>query len=686
MAEYDAENIRNIAILGHSGAGKTLLAEHLLSEAGAISRPGSIDEGSTVSDYNKDEIERKISINSSALHLTSDNSKVNIIDTPGYSDFVGEVISALSVVEGALIVINAVNGIETGVNQAFKLAQNSSLPAIVFINKMDREHADFTKCVEALQNRFGKKCVVIGYPIGKESFFRGVANLLTKEGVDSLAGADKDSAKKESEALVEGVAESDDMLLEKYLDKGELSTDEIKSAFRKGVINGKVIPIIAGSAASHLGIKELLNAIINYLPSPADAADREDVNQNDNNPVKIDIKKDALLSARVFKTISDPYVGQISIFKIFSGSITANAVLYNVTKKTKEKISQLSIIQGRQLKAVDALSAGDIGGVTKLRDTKTGDSLCDEKNPVQFSPINFPEPAMSFSIKPKTQADEDKISNALHRLTAEDMTLKAVRDIQTKEEIISGMGDLHLNIVINRLKERFGVGVDIGTPKVAYKETITQKGDAQYRHKKQTGGAGQFAEVWIRVEPLQRGEGFLFASEVVGGSIPAPFIVSCEKGVRTAIEKGSLAGYPVVDVKVVVYDGKTHPVDSKDIAFQVAARQAFRESFLKAKPILLEPIMDVDVVVPDEYMGSIAGSLNSRRGRILGMEPGEGAQTIKAKVPLEEMYKYVNELKSITAGKGAYTMKFSHYEQVPSNIAQNIIAKAKEAKVAEAEE
>ncbi|MBU4487749.1 MAG: elongation factor G [Candidatus Omnitrophica bacterium] len=686
MAEYDAKNIRNIAILGHSSAGKTSVAEHLLSEGGAIPKPGSINEGNTVSDYNKDEIERKISINSSALHVVRDGVKVNIIDTPGYSDFVGEVISALSVVEGALIVVNAVNGIETGTNQAFKFIQSKNIPAIVFINRMDKENADFNKCVEALQNKFGKKCVVTGYPIGKESSFKGVANLLTKEGVDSLSGTDKDDAKRESDMLVESVAESDDALLEKYLDKGELSTDEIKDAFRKGVVQGKVIPIIAGSTATHLGIKELLNAVINYLPSPADAAAKEGINPNDNSPVRIEMKKDAPFSACVFKTISDPYVGQITVFKVFSGSIAANATVYNVTKRAKEKISQLSVMQGKQLKGVDALSAGDIGCVMKLKDTGTNDSLGDEKNPIQFPPISFPEPAMSFSIKPKTQADEDKISSALHRLVAEDTTLKAVRDAQTKEEIISGMGDLHLNIVINRLKDRFGVSVDIGTPKVAYKETIITKGDAQYRHKKQSGGAGQFAEVWLRVEPLQRGEGFQFVSEVVGGSIPAPFIVSCEKGVKTALDNGSLAGYPVVDVKVVVYDGKTHPVDSKDIAFQVAARHAFREAFLKAKPILLEPIMDVDVTVPDEYMGSITGSLNSRRGRILGMEPGEGAQTIKAKVPLEEMYKYVNELKSITAGRGTYTMKFSHHEQVPSNVAQNIIQKAQAAKVEEKEE
>ena len=680
VAEYDAKNIRNVIILSHSSAGKTSVTEHLLSEGGAIPKPGSVDQGNTVSDYNKDEIERKISIDSSMSHFTHNGVKVNVIDTPGYADFVGEVISGLVAVEGAVLLVNAVNGVETGTNQAFKFIQNRGIPVIIFINKMDKEQADFIKCVDALQNKFGKKCIVIGYPIGKESSFEGVANLLTKEGIDSLVGQDKERVRKMSEMLVEGVAESDDALLEKYLEKGELSQEEIKGAFKKGVIEGKIIPIIAGSATTHLGIKELLNAIINYLPSPADAPAKEGVNLNDNSAVKIEPKKDAPFSTQVFKTISDPYVGRITIFKIFSGSLNSNATLYNTTKRAKEKIGQLSIMEGKQLKPVDSLGAGDIGCVTKLKETLTGDSFSDEKNPIRFPDINVPEPAMSFSIKPKTRSDEDKISAAIHKLTAEDLVFKAEREPQTKELIVSGMGDLHLNIMINRLKDRFGVQVDIGMPKVAYKETIMAKGDSQYRHKKQTGGAGQFAEVWMRIEPLPRESGFEFVNEIVGGAIPAAFIVSCEKGIKAAMQSGVLAGYPIVDVRAIVYDGKTHPVDSKDIAFQIAARSAFKEACQKAKPALLEPIMDVEFVVPEEYMGSITGSLNSRRGRILGMEPGEGIQIVKTKVPLEEMYKYVNELKSITAGRGTYTMKFSHYEQVPSNIAQTIIQKAKQAK------
>lgn len=683
MAAYDAKDIRNVILLSHSHAGKTLTAEHLLSAGGAIPKPGSVDDGNTVSDYNKDEIERKGSINSSVLNFTHNGVKVNLIDAPGYSDFVGEVISGLEAVEGVVILVNAVNAIETGTNQVFKFAAKRNMPVIVFVNKMDKEHANFAKCVEGLQKKFGKKCVVTGYPIGKETSFKGIANLLTKEGIDSLEAGDKEKAEKEREALVEGIAESDDALLEKYLETGELSEEEIKSAFKKGVTEGKIIPIVAGAAISNIGIKELLNAIVNYMPSPADVPPKLAMKASDNSEIKIEAKKENFFSAKVFKTISDLFVGQITIFKVFSGSIISNTTLYNVTKGAREKISQLSIVQGKQLTSVDSLGAGDIGCVTKLKETETGDSLGDEKNPIRYADTKIPEPAMSFSIKPKSRSDEDKISDALHRLSAEDLAFKATRDAQTKELIISGMGDLHLKIMIKRLKERFGVEVDIGTPKVAYRETIMGKGDSQYRHKKQSGGAGQFAEVWMRIEPLPKGSGFEFVNEVVGGAIPAQFVVSCEKGVKSALELGILAGFPVVDIKAIVYDGKTHPVDSKDIAFQIAARHAFKEACQKAKPVLLEPIMEVEFMVPDEYMGSVTGSLNSRRGRILGMEPGDGVQTLKAKVPLEEMYKYVNELKSITAGRATYTMKFSHYEQVPSNIAQMIMQKAKQVQTEE---
>ncbi|MDP3804393.1 MAG: elongation factor G, partial [Candidatus Omnitrophota bacterium] len=465
-----------------------------------------------------------------------------------------------------------------------------------------------------------------------------------------------------------------------------LGAEELSDALNKAIHSGDITPILCGSSRKNIGIKELLDTIVNFLPSPADGPKVDAVKQDDFEKISLEPNPNAPFAALVFKTLSDPFLGQISMFKVFSGKLQSNGTFINVNKGTKEKIGQLFTLLGKTQVSMESVQAGDIACVAKLKDTQTGDSISDEKRSLKFDDIQFPEPAISFSLKPKTRSDEDKISGALHKLTAEDPTFKITRDDQTKEMIVSGMGDIHISTMVNRMRMRYGVQVDIGTPKVAYKETILGKGDAQYRHKKQTGGAGQFAEVWLRVEPLARGTGFEFVDEVVGGAIPRPFIVSCEKGIKTALQSGGLAGFPVVDVRAIVYDGKTHPVDSKDIAFQTAARHAFRESMLKARPAILEPIMDVDIIVPDEFMGNIAGSLNSRRGRVMGMEPGDGAQTIKAKVPLEEMYKYVNELKSITGGRGTYSMTFSHYEIVPSVQAQAIIDRAKLTKKEEAED
>ena len=678
-----AENkipIRNIILLGHSHSGKTQTSEALLSQAGAVSKAGSIDEGTTASDYNDDEKERKISINLSLLHLVKNGVKVNIIDAPGYGDFIGECQSGIRAADGALLVINAVSGIEIGTNNAFRLIEENKTPAIIFINRMDKENADFEKCAEALQDKFGKKCAVFTYPIGKEASFKGVVNLITKEKMDGLQQDEKAKAEKMAESFVESVAESDDALLEKYLEKGELSPEETKTALKKAILEKKVIPVLSGSALQDIGVKELLDFIIENMPSPDEMPEREATNAKTKEKIKVSPKDTDFFSAQVFKTISDPYIGQISALRIFSGSISSNTSFYNVSKGASEKSGQLFALLGKTQVQLDKAQPGDIVTCAKLKHTETGDSLATEKNPVLFPKLKFPDPAISFSIKPKSRSDEDKISDALHKLTAEDRAFTISRDQQTKELIASGMGDLHLKIMIGRLRKRFGVNVDMGTPKVAYKETIMAQGGAQYRHKKQSGGAGQFAEVWIRVEPLPRGTGFEFVDDVVGGAIPGSFIVSCEKGIKAAMQEGVLAGYPMVDVKAIVYDGKTHPVDSKDIAFQIAARHGFKESVMKAKPVLLEPIMDVEVTIPDEFMGDITGSLNSRRGRIMGMEPGLGMQAVKAKVPLEEMYKWANELKSITGGRGTYAMRFSHYEVVPSNSAQAIIDKAKKSK------
>lgn len=682
----DSKNIRNVIMLGHSQSGKTSLVEQILVNGGTISRAGSVDKGDTVCDYNEDEIQRKISINSALCFVKYKDYKINIIDTPGYNDFIGEVLGGMRAADAAVIVVNAASGVEVGTEKFFKITRKANIPTLIFINKMEKEYADFNKCMEQIVKKFGKGCVCVTCPDGDASSFKAIANLITKDGMGNLGDERKKLAETLYGALCESVAESDDALLEKYLEKGELSNDEISGAFKKGVLERTVIPVLSGSALTNIGVKELMDFIINDFPSPIDRKPIDGLNLSNSQPVTIDIKTEKMFSAQVFKTISDPYMGQISAIRVFSGAINSNATVVNTSNGTAEKLGQIFMLNGKKDVQQDSLQAGDIGCVAKLKSTNTSDTLADQKFPVKINPINFPEAAISFSIKPKSRGDEDKISAALHKLVAEDNSFKTNRDPQTRELIISGMGDLHLTIMINRLAARYGVHVDIGTPKVAYKETILSKGDAQYRHKKQSGGAGQFAEVWLKVEPMTRGKGFEFSDEVVGGSIPGPFVVSCEKGIKVALDTGVLAGFPVVDVKAIVYDGKTHPVDSKDIAFQIAARHAFKEACLKAKPVILEPIMDVEVIIPEEYMGDITGSLNQRRGRIVGMEPGEGAETIKAQVPLEEMYKYVNELKSLTAGRGTYTMKFSHYEVVPSNIAQNIIINAQKHKVEEKEE
>ena len=667
MPNYDTSKIRNIVLLGHSQTGKTSLAEAMLFTAGAIKRLGKIEEGSTASDYLLDEVQRKTSINLGVLNCLWKSHKINILDTPGYAEFINDIIVAVMAADMAVVVVDASHGIELGTDRAFKVIEEKGLPAAIYLNKMDKERADFHKTYEALVNKYGKKCVVLAAPNGQAKDFKGAVNLITKQGMDSLNADDKAKAEKYREQLIEQSAEIDDKLVEKYLETGELTQEEILTALKKGIEQGAVIPIICGSATTNAQANILLDMFADYFPSPASVA--------------------APFSGQVFKTIVDPFVGQLTIFKVFSGTLMPDTGFYNVTRGLQERIGKIFQIQGKTQEPLNKAIAGDIIAVAKLKETLTGDSISNDKNQILFDVPKFPEPAMSFSVKPKTRGDEDKISGALHKLAIEDMTFKVTRDIQTKEMIVSGLGDLHLKIMIERLKQRFGVEVEIGTPKVPYKETIVGKGNAQYRHKKQSGGAGQFAEVWLKVEPMERGKGFEFVDDIVGGAIPAPFVVSCEKGIKGAMDQGPLAGYPVVDVRAIVYDGKTHPVDSKDIAFQIAARHGFKDAFLKARPVLLEPIMDVEVTVPDEFMGDVSGMINSKRGRILGVNPaGTGAQTVAANVPLAEMFKFISELKSLTGGRGSYTMHFNRYEEVPGKFAQAIIDHAKATRQEEKEE
>jgi len=685
LADYTIKDIRNIALISHAGSGKTSFAEAIVYNAGASNRFGKVDDGTSVSDYSEDEIERKVSISASILSFKYANKRINIIDAPGYADFIGEMLSSLNAVDSAMLLIDAHDGIRVGTEKTWSMANEMDLARAIFLNKFDKENINFHGVVNAIKERLDKNCVLVNVPIGTGPDFKGVADLLDKSALDALNGEDKQNALKLKNVLIEAIAEANDELLEKYLEGKELTPEEIKLGFKKAVSNRELFPIYCGSATLNIGIKELMASLFDILPSPLDSKLRNAKDPNTNQDK--DLKPDGAgnFSGFVFKTVSDPYVGQLTIFRVYTGSIKTDTSFYNSTKRTTERIGHLLSVFGKEQRPVTEAIAGDIVAVAKLKETSTGDSLCIEKDPVVFSPIEFPEPAISFSIKPKTRADEDKISIALHKLVNEDQTFKTKREEQTKELIISGMGDLHLDIMINRLKKRFGVDVEKGTPKVAYKETIKKMTKLQGKYKRQTGGHGQYGDCWLQLDPLERGKGFEFVDKVVGGVIPKNYIPSIQKGVVEAMSKGALAGHQIVDMRVTVYDGSYHEVDSSDMAFKIAGSLALRKGVLEANPVLLEPIMDVDVIVPEEFMGDITGDLNSRRGRIAGMDVQGKYQVIKAKVPIAEMSKYASELKSITGGRGSYSMRFSHYDEVPAKSAQIIIAKYQETKKEEQE-
>ena len=638
----DANKKRNFILLGHAQSGKTTLAESLLYYCKATTRKGKIEDGTTISDYSFDEIERANSINLSLLFCDYLGTRIQIIDTPGYADFTGEVISGLRGVDSGIIVIDALSSVQVGTEKAWQMLEDAGLPCMFFINKIDKEGASVNSVLADLKSSFSKNCVII----------------------ESL----------EDPVLMEAIAESDDSLLEKYLAVLRLSAEEIRSGLSNAVIKRKLFPVLSGSALADKGIKDLLDDITQYLPDPTQ---RPPVVVSD--PLKPTDKKDLILkddapfSAFVFKNISDPYVGQLSLVRVFSGSIPSNSGFYNASRKTKERIGQIHILQGKEQRNVDNASCGDIVALAKLKDTQASDSLCQEKDQFLFEPIVFPEAAISASVKPKSREDEEKISDALHKLAAEDPTFKVTHDPQTKELIISGLGDLHLSVMVGRLKKRFNVSVELGTPKVSYKETITKSIKVQGKFKRQSGGRGQYGDCWIEVSPLARGAGLDFVDKIFGGAIPRNFIPSVEKGVRQAALEGAVAGYPIEDIQVTLVDGSYHEVDSSDMAFQIAGAMALRKAVMEAGPVLLEPIMDVEICIPEEFLGAISGDINSRRGRIMGMEIKGKQQVVKAQVPLSEMFKYANDLRSITAGRGFYVMHFSHYEEVPHKVSAPII-------------
>jgi len=684
MQQYGLEDIRNLVLLSHSGAGKTSASEAILFTTGATTRLGKVDDGTTVSDYDPDEIKRKISINLSVLPCQWKGTKINLIDTPGYSDFVGEVKAAMRVGEGAIIVVCAASGVEVGSEQMWTYCEQADLPRFIFINKMDRENADFYKALGQVQSKFGSRCVPLQLPIGAQDSFQGIVDLLTMK---SYTGSKTEEAEIPSslssqvesfrEKLIEAVAETDDRLIEKYLDGEELSSEELGNALRQATISGKIVPVLVGSALQNIGTSLLLDAVCSYLPSPKE---RDVVIASDSAKQTIKPSQEASLATLVFKTSADPYVGKLTYLRVYTGAINSNSQVWNATRGGMERIGQLFTLRGKTQEPVPQLRAGDIGMVAKLSLTSTGDTLCNQDKPVKIAPVIFPKPVFGEAVRPKTKADLDKLGEALSRLTEEDSTLRMHREADTGETILSGLGETHLEIAAEKMLRKFGVAVEMETPKVPYKETITTPTKAEYKHKKQTGGHGQYGHVFLELEPLPRGSGIEFVDKIVGGAIPKNYIPSVEKGVNEAVQEGVLAGYPVIDIRARVYDGTFHPVDSSDICFKIAGAGALRKGLSQGQPILLEPLVNMTVTVPSDFTGDIISDLNSKRARVQGMNPEGEMNVIETQVPLAEILRYAIDLKSITQGRGSYTFEFSHYEEVPSHIAQRITAQRQAAK------
>ncbi|MGB2814418.1 MAG: elongation factor G [Dehalococcoidales bacterium] len=685
MEQLGLEKIRNIALLSHAGAGKTSAAEAMLFTAKAINRLGKVDDGSSTSDYDPDEIKRKISINLSLLPFQWQDTKVNILDTPGYSDFVGEVNAGVRASEAAVIVVCAASGVEVGTSQVWEYCQEANLPRLIFVNKMDRENADFFKTVNDIQARFGPKCLPIQIPIGAQHDFQGIIDLLAlkaytdsppKEGEipSSLEG----QVNTFREKLIEAAAETDDSLIEKYLGGEELTSEELRNGLRKAVVSGSIFPILAGSGLQNVGIDQLLDAMVDYLPSPAE---REVVAITDSKEEKFEPGIDEPLAALVFKTTADPYVGKLTYFRVFSGNIDSNSQVWNATRGSAERIGQLFMLRGKNQEPVAKISAGDIGAVAKLNVTNTGDTLSSQNKPIKLAPVVFPPPVFDEAVFPKTKADLDKLGTALSRITEEDPTLRVHREPDTGETLLSGMGDTQLEVAAEKMQRKFGVSVNLETPKVPYKETITVSvPSAEYKHRKQSGGHGQYGHVIMELEPLPRGTGNEFAQRVVGGTVPKNYIPAVEKGFQEAIQDGVLAHHPVVDVRATLYDGSFHPVDSSEICFKIAGSQALKKGLADGQPILLEPIVNIQITVPNDLTGDIIGDLNTKRARVQGMNPSGDINIIEAQVPLAEVLRYAIDLKSMTQGRGTYTTEFSHYEEVPAQICQRIISQKAEEK------
>jgi elongation factor G len=684
MKVYDAASIRNVALVGHTGSGKTQLAAAILADAGMINRFGKVDEGTTVTDFDEEEIARKHTLSASLAYAEWNKHKINLIDTPGIGNFLSDARAALQVADAAIVIVDAVGGVMVQTEKVWEAATELRLPRLVVVNRLDRDRASLERTLQSLRESCDRAVVPLQLPIGEEKSFRGIVDLVSKKALiyqtdesgkftESAVPAEMASAVDSArEALIEMVAEADEKLMERFFEAGTLTDEELVAGLKQAVAAGAVFPVVCTSSTLNIGIHPLLDAIVAYLPSPAErpfkavGADGAEIlkNADDSAPA----------TAYVWKTIADPFAGRITMFRVVSGSVKSDSTVYNKTKDLPERLGHLQLLQGKTQTPVPEIKAGDLGAVAKLKDTLTSDTIGEKSEPVTFPPLKFPEPVLSYAIEPKSRGDEDKISSSMHRLEEEDPSIHYSRDPQTKELLLSGQGQLHIEVTVAKLKRRFGVDVNLKPPRIPYRETIKASTEAHGRHKKQTGGHGQFGDCKIKVEPLARGADFEFVDDIFGGSIPRQFIPAVEKGIQDARTRGYLAGYPMVDFKVTVFDGSYHDVDSNELSFKLAGSLAFKDAMTRAKPTILEPVMNVEVHAPSDYAGDLMGDLN---GRIGGMDTRGGTTIIKAQVPMAEMLTYEQHLTSATGGRGSYHMEYSHYDEVPAQLQAKIIAAAK---------
>ena len=668
----DAKDLRNVVILGHSGSGKTSLSEAALFHTKATTRLGTITDGTTFSDFEPEEIKRSGSIQTTLVSITEDDTKINFLDTPGYNDFLGEVVSALRVVEGAVIVVAASTSVDVGTEHAWNMCETAQIPRLFMVNKMDRENADFAKNVSDIQAYFGRQCIPFQVPLGEAHDFKGVVSIIDPPANIPAEIAEEVAAARER--LIEAAAENDEELGDRYLNGEDIPLKEIVAGVRTAVLAGNLVPILATSSTPQaLGIGEFLGTVRSFLPSPVDSQHAE-YETEPANP----------LAALVFKTTADPFVGKLSVFRVYQGTIKSNSEVWNSNQEHPERIGQLYLPKGKHQENVAEITAGDIGAIGKLSETLTGDTMCTKESPVTLTKITQPVGFFRMAVTPASKDDLDKMSMALGRIVEEDPTLHFSRDASTSESLITGLGDTQIEVALEKIKRKFGAELRVTMPRVPYRETITKVTQSEYRHKKQSGGHGQFGHVLLRLEPQERDQGFAFTTEITGGKVPKEYIPSVEKGVTKALDEGSLAGFPLVDLKAVLYDGSYHDVDSSGMSFEIASSQALKHGLENAQPVLLEPIVSLSVTVPDSYTGEVISDLNVKRGRILGMSPGDGTTLIEAEVPLAEVQRYAQDLRSVSHGRGSYTLEFHHYDQVPANLEIKVIENARRNRLEEA--